>query len=145
MLQIVCYYGAENLSQNRVGTLRSDRGGEYMSSEFNVYLAKRGGIKHQHTSLYTPQQKGVAQRKNRSLMEMARCMVKSQHQAYHMVFGLRLLSVPLMYLTGVLPKRCTLSFHMRHGEWPQAIHCSFTCFWLLGICISACAKTQKIG
>ena len=27
---------------------------------------------------YTPQQNGVAERKNRSLMEMARCMVKSQ-------------------------------------------------------------------
>ena len=68
---------AENLSENRVGTLRSDRGGEYMSSEFNVYLAERG-IKHQCTVSYTPQQNGVAERKNRSLMEMERCMVKSQ-------------------------------------------------------------------
>ena len=48
-----------------------------MSSEFNAFLAERG-IKHQCTVPYTPQQNGVAERKNRSLMEMARCMVKSQ-------------------------------------------------------------------
>ena len=68
---------AENVSGCKMGTLRSDRGGEYMSSEFNAFLAERG-IKHQCTVPYTPQQNGVAERKNRSLMEMARCMVKSQ-------------------------------------------------------------------
>ena len=68
---------AENVSGFAVGTLRSDRGGEYTSKEFNAYLAGRG-IKHQCTVPYTPQQNGVAERKNRSLMEMARCMVKSQ-------------------------------------------------------------------
>ena len=36
---------AENLSGCKVGTLRSDRGGEYMSLDFNAYLAECG-IKH---------------------------------------------------------------------------------------------------
>ena len=48
-----------------------------MSKDFNAFLADCG-IKHQYTVPYTPQQNGVAERKNRSLMEMARCMVKSQ-------------------------------------------------------------------
>ncbi|RYA53994.1 hypothetical protein DD596_25980, partial [Enterobacter cloacae complex sp. 4DZ3-28B] len=64
---------AENVSKCTMGTLRSDRGGEYMSHEFNAFLASRG-IKHQCTVPYTPQQNGVAERKNRSLTEMARCM-----------------------------------------------------------------------
>ena len=68
---------AENVYGCKVGTLHSDRGGEYMSKDFNAFLADRG-IKHQCTVPYTPQQNGVAERKNRSLMEMARCMVKSQ-------------------------------------------------------------------
>ena len=67
---------AENLSVCKVGTLQFDRGGEYLSTKFNAFLADRG-IKHQCTVSYTPQQNGVAERKNRSLMEMARCMVKS--------------------------------------------------------------------
>ena len=52
-------------------------GREYVSKEFDAYLAECG-IKHQCTVPYTPQQNGVSERKNRSLMEMARCMVKSQ-------------------------------------------------------------------
>ena len=68
---------AENVSGCKVGTLPFDRGGEYMSKEFDAYLAEFG-IKHQCAVPYTPQQNGVAERKIRSLMEMARCMVKSQ-------------------------------------------------------------------
>ena len=57
---------AKNLSGNKVGTLRPpERGGEYMSSEFNAYLAERG-IKHQCTAPYTPQKNGVVERENRS-------------------------------------------------------------------------------
>ena len=44
---------AENVSGCKVGTLRSDRGGEYMSKEFDAYLAECG-IKHQCTVPYTP-------------------------------------------------------------------------------------------
>ncbi|MCO5548009.1 hypothetical protein L7F22_001465 [Adiantum nelumboides] len=58
-------------------TLRTDRGGEYMSGAFKDFLGKKG-IKHQCTMPYTPQQNGVAERKNRSLMEMARCMLKAK-------------------------------------------------------------------
>ena len=67
----------ENVSSCTVGTLCSDRGGEYMSKEFDAFLASHG-TKHQFTVPYTPQQNGVAERKKRSLMQMARCMVKSQ-------------------------------------------------------------------
>ncbi|MCO5601748.1 hypothetical protein L7F22_055873 [Adiantum nelumboides] len=58
-------------------TLHTDRGGEYMSGTFKDFLGKKG-IKHQCTMPYTPQQNGVAKRKNRSLMEMARCMLKAK-------------------------------------------------------------------
>ena len=68
---------AKNLLGCKVGTLRFDRGGEYLPSNFNAFLTEPG-IKHRCTAPYTPQQNGVAERKNRSLMEMARCMVKSQ-------------------------------------------------------------------
>ena len=47
-----------------------------MSNAFKDFLAHKG-IKHQCTMPYTPQQNGVAERKNRSLMEMDRCMLKA--------------------------------------------------------------------
>ncbi|MCO5571040.1 hypothetical protein L7F22_024771 [Adiantum nelumboides] len=67
----------ENETGCKVQTLRTDRGGEYMSGAFKDFLGKKG-IKHQCTMPYTPQQNGVAKRKNRSLMEMARCILKAK-------------------------------------------------------------------
>ncbi|MCO5579721.1 hypothetical protein L7F22_033581 [Adiantum nelumboides] len=67
----------ENETGCKVQTLRTDRGGEYMSGAFKDFLGKKG-IKHQCTMPYTPQQNGVAKRKNWSLMEMARCMLKAK-------------------------------------------------------------------
>lgn len=58
----------------RIKTFRSDRGGEYPSSEFNAFF-NSNGIVAQHTPSYSPQQNVVAERKNRSLLEMARCML----------------------------------------------------------------------
>src|SRR5690606_38013407 len=54
-----------------VKVLRSDNGGEYTSNAFKSHL----GIVHQTSCLYTPQQNGVAERKNKHLMEVARSMM----------------------------------------------------------------------
>lgn len=56
--------------------IRSDRGGEYMDAGLQNYF-KSKGIKTQLTVPYTPQQNGIAERKNRTLMEMTRCMLQS--------------------------------------------------------------------
>lgn len=54
--------------------LRSDRGGEYTGKKVKAFL-KRHGVIGQFTAPYTPQQNGTAERKNRYLVEMARCML----------------------------------------------------------------------
>ncbi|RVX07045.1 Retrovirus-related Pol polyprotein from transposon RE1 [Vitis vinifera] len=53
----------------KVRVLRSDNGGEYQSSDLQKYL-KEQGIIHQTTCSNTPQQNGVAERKNRHLLEV---------------------------------------------------------------------------
>ena len=58
----------------KIKVFRSDNGGEYTSSAFKNHLAKHGII-HQTSCPYTPQQNGVAERKNRHLMEVARSMM----------------------------------------------------------------------
>ncbi|WZZ44848.1 hypothetical protein YC2023_041107 [Brassica napus] len=57
-----------------VKVLRSDNGGEYTSNAFKSHLAKHG-IVQQTSCPDTPQQNGVAERKNRHLMEVARSMM----------------------------------------------------------------------
>ncbi|KAG8492422.1 hypothetical protein CXB51_009695 [Gossypium anomalum] len=58
----------------KIKTIRSDNGTEYTSAQFQS-LCKDAGIKHQLTNVYTPQQNGVSERKNRSLVDMARCLL----------------------------------------------------------------------
>ncbi|KAJ0795409.1 putative RNA-directed DNA polymerase [Helianthus annuus] len=65
----------ENQVDYKVKCIRTDRGGEYCSHEFQRFL-KENGIHHQLTTSYTPQQNGVAERKNRTLMELSRSMLK---------------------------------------------------------------------
>ena len=57
--------------------LRSDNGGEYVNNKFINFCIEHG-IQLQHTVPYTPQQNGVAERKNRTLKEMANCMLQSK-------------------------------------------------------------------
>lgn len=64
----------ENSTKKRVRTLRTDNGGEYTSTQFKNYL-KGQGIRHELTIPKTPEQNGVAERLNRTLVEMARSML----------------------------------------------------------------------
>ncbi|POM71775.1 LOW QUALITY PROTEIN: Integrase catalytic core protein [Phytophthora palmivora] len=64
----------ENAMGQRIKRLRPDNGGEYTGRQFKAYL-NNCGIKHEKTVPYTPQQNGLAEHMNRSLVEMARCML----------------------------------------------------------------------
>lgn len=56
--------------------LRTDNGGEYLSNAFKSYLQDHG-IQHQLTIAYTPQQNGVAERMNRTLMDCVRSLLQT--------------------------------------------------------------------
>ena len=57
--------------------LCTDRGDEFNSEEFNE-LYRLCGIKRQLTIAYTPQHNGVAERKNRTMMNMVHSMLSEK-------------------------------------------------------------------
>lgn len=65
---------AEKQTGRQIKKLRTDNGREYLSNAFKNVL-KSEGISHQLSVEYTPQQNGVAERKNCTLVEMARCIM----------------------------------------------------------------------
>jgi transposase InsO family protein len=67
----------ENLSERKIKIPRSDNGGEYTSKEF-VNFYRDVGIKRELTTPYNPQQNGVAERKNRTIMEAVKAMIHDQ-------------------------------------------------------------------
>ena len=64
----------EKEKDTKVKMIRSDRGGEFVSHEFTRWCTSEG-IQRQLTTPYTPSQNGVVERKNRTIMEMARSML----------------------------------------------------------------------
>ncbi|GJV15870.1 putative RNA-directed DNA polymerase [Tanacetum coccineum] len=64
----------ENQLGRKIKVLRSDRGGEYLSIEFFDHL-KNCGIVSQLSPPRTPQLNGVAERRNRTLLDMVRSMM----------------------------------------------------------------------
>ena len=64
----------ENQTEKKIKVLRTDNGGEFCSKEFEE-LCKKCGIAWQKTTPYTPQQNGVAEKMNKTLMERARSML----------------------------------------------------------------------
>jgi transposase InsO family protein len=58
----------------KVHTLRTDRGGEYVNSEMQEYLQEKGII-HQQSIAYAHQQNGKAERVNRSLANTVRALL----------------------------------------------------------------------
>lgn len=65
-----------------IKTFRTDRGGEFLSREFNLFC-EESGIHRELTTPYTPEQNGVAERKNRTVVEMARSMLQAEGLPNH--------------------------------------------------------------
>jgi transposase InsO family protein len=65
---------AQNEFGLRIKKIRSDNGTKFKNSQIEGFFEDEG-IKHEFSSPYTPQQNGVVERKNRTLLDMARTML----------------------------------------------------------------------
>ncbi|GJS49414.1 putative ribonuclease H-like domain-containing protein [Tanacetum coccineum] len=74
--EILCKFiiGLENQLNHNVKIIRCDNGTEFKNHAMNEFCAKKG-IKREFSVARTPQQNGVAERKNRTLIEAARTML----------------------------------------------------------------------
>jgi hypothetical protein len=67
----------ENLTRRKIKVLSSDNGGEYTSKEF-INFCIEARIKRELTTPYNPQQNGVAERKNGTIIEATKAMIHHQ-------------------------------------------------------------------
>ena len=68
-----------------IKVIRTDNGTEFKNYTMQEFVDDEG-IKHEFSALYTPQQNGVVERKNRTLIEMARTML-SEFKSPHNFWG----------------------------------------------------------
>ena len=65
---------AQNEFDCKIKKIRSDNGKEFDNTNIHEYCDEIG-IKHEVSATYTPQQNGVVERKNRTLITLARTMI----------------------------------------------------------------------
>jgi transposase InsO family protein len=65
---------AQNEFELKVKKIRSDNGSEFKNLQIEEYLEEEG-INHEFSTPYTPQQNGVVERKNMTLIDIARTML----------------------------------------------------------------------
>ena len=75
----------KNTTGKKIKILRTDGGKEYDNMHLNNYLATLG-IVHQKTNPHTPQQNGVAERSNRTLIESVRSSIHMRSNRYTNIF-----------------------------------------------------------
>lgn len=91
----------ESEDERKVKTFRTDRDGEFMSKQFIAYCEDVGITRH-FTAPYSPQQNGVVERRNRTVLEMARSFLKGM-QIPLMLWGEAIRHS--IYVLNRLPKR----------------------------------------
>ncbi|MCI29596.1 hypothetical protein A2U01_0050805, partial [Trifolium medium] len=92
----------EKQSDKSIKVLKTDGGGEYTSTDFENYC-KEQGIIHEITAPYTPQHNGLAERRNKSILNMARSMVKQKQLPKR--FWAEAVSIAVYLLNGCPTKR----------------------------------------
>ena len=111
----------ENQSKRKLKTFRSDNGGEYTLNKFETYL-KNEGIRHEKTVPKTPEQNGVAERLNRTLVESARSMLLDAVLSKH--YWAEAISTAA-YLRNRCPTKAVQGktpFEAWHGKKPSVDH-----------------------
>jgi hypothetical protein len=90
----------------RIKKIRSDNGTKFKNSQIEGFLEEEG-IKHEFSSPYTPQQNGVVERKNRTLLDMARTMLdeyKTPDRFWAEAINTACYSINRLYLHRILKK-----------------------------------------
>jgi hypothetical protein len=102
----------------RIKKIRSDNGTEFKNSQIGGFLEEEG-IKHEFSSPYTPQQNGVVERKNRTLLDMARTMLdeyKTPDRFWAEAINTACYSIDRLYLHQILKKT---SYELLTGKKPN--------------------------
>jgi hypothetical protein len=109
---------AQNEFGLRIKKIRSDNGKEFKNSQIGGFLEKEG-INHEFSSPYTPQQIGVVERKNRTLLDMARTMLdeyKTPDRFWALAINTACNSINRLYLHRILKKT---SYELLTGKKPN--------------------------
>jgi transposase InsO family protein len=107
--------------KNAMRAIRSDNGTKFKNSKFDN-LCSSLGLEHQFFSPYVPQQNGVVESKNRTLVEMVRTML-DEHRTPRRYWAEAINTV--CYVSNHIFLRAFMkktSYELRFGRAPKVSH-----------------------
>jgi hypothetical protein len=109
---------AQNEFELKVKKIRSDNGSEFKNLQVEEFLEEEG-LKHEFSAPYTPQQNGGVERKNRTLIDMARMMLgefKTPERFWSEAVNTACHAINWLYLRRLLKKT---SYELLTGNKPN--------------------------
>ena len=100
---------------------RSDRGGEFLSKEFKLYC-EENGILRQLTTPHTPQQNGVVERRNRTVMGLVRSMFKGKKLPHELWGEAVTTCVHVLNMSATKSLRGKTPYECWYGRKPNVSH-----------------------
>ena len=107
---------AQNEFEVKLKKIRSDNGKEFDNTNIEAYYDEVG-IKHEVSATYTPQQNGVVERKNRTLITLARTMLDEYNTPK--LYGRKQSTPHAMHPTAYSFKSF-LARHLMVAQWEEA-------------------------
>lgn len=146
-----CFVKYKNLVENqlnrKIKKIRSDNGGEYCNAKFQR-LCDESGIIHQKSCPHTPQQNGLAERYNRTIIERARCMLFDSKLSR--VFWAEAVLTAVVIMNSTLNSAIS-AFLKKFGRAKRLIYLRFEFLvvrrWpkYLTVCVENSIKNQRIA
>ena len=121
-------------NRHQIKKIRSYRGGEYTSVEFNAFCEEMG-LEKQLIVTYSPQQNGIVERKNRTIVEMAKFILHKKKMPYSF-WGEAMNAI--VYLLNRSPSKALekqTPFEVFNGK--KTCNQAFESFWLCVLCTCA--------
>jgi transposase InsO family protein len=116
-------------------------GGGVTTKLFKEYCDELG-IRHELTAPYTPQQNGVVEKRNQTIMSTARCMMKAKQ--FHSMFWVEVVNCDVYLLNGTMSKSTgdKTPYEVWTGSKPTVSHLSV---WLHCTCQGGKTKPKEVG
>ena len=120
----------EKQTGKQIKRLRTDNGMEFCEGDFEEFCKNEGIVRHR-TIRMTPQQNGVAERMNRTLLERARCMISNAGLTKD--FWAEAINMAC-YVVNRAPSaaRCPAYMHINEGKLEPELKSVFSLDMLLG-------------
>jgi hypothetical protein len=106
---------------HKLCVLCTDNGGEFMAAKFALYYTDEG-VQHHYFASYSPQQNGIVERRNQTIVEMARALLKLREMLAVFRREAVVMTIYILNRSPIKALNGKMSYEAWHGLKPTVSH-----------------------